>query len=67
MTTQHLDNATSGAILKSAQASAFVEVRHPKTLRLLARYNPTTREIEIMDSRRERHIVNLKEYDQGHR
>lgn len=65
MTMQHLDN--NGILKVASQAGAFVEVRHPRTLRLLARYNPTTREIEVMDSRRERHIVNLKEYDQGDR
>lgn len=41
----------------------FVEVRDPRTLRLLARYNPTTREIELLDSRRDRHIIDLKRYE----
>lgn len=44
-------------------AGAFVDIRDPRTLRLLARYNPTTREIELIDSRRERHLIDLTRYE----
>ena len=60
MTTQHLDNATSGAILKPAQTSAFVEVRGASG-KLLGYYNPHTHQWKYEDKRRVE-IIDLSLY-----
>lgn len=45
-----------------AASSAFIPIRDPHTQKLVARINPATCEIEVLDSKRERHIVDLKAY-----
>lgn len=61
MTTPHLDNANSGAILKpAAQVNAFVEVRGASG-KLLGYYNPQTHQWKYEDKRRVE-IVDLSLY-----
>lgn len=59
MTTQHLDNATSGAILKPAQP-VLVELRGPSG-RLYGRLDPIALIIEVKKGEQVEHI-DLKQY-----
>lgn len=42
------ENTTPMPLHSTAHSAAFVEVRDPRTLKLVCRYNPTTHEVETI-------------------
>jgi hypothetical protein len=48
---------------QSGGAAQFIEIRDPRTLRLLCRYNPATREIEIKAKNQRAVVVDLRPFD----
>lgn len=46
----------------ATERGTFVEIRDPDNRKLLARYNPKTREIEVVDNQRRRHTIDLSRY-----